>query len=262
MRLSGNSRRGCLRNGGRETPELGPDGWPSDESLKGANTRFRHAAARWYSCRRPPSRSRRWIAAVGGRVRRPGRDRRLAPERSMWALGVVVVGVDAQDAVELTRAEDQQPVQALRACGPYEAPACALACGERNGVRITSTPSVRKTSSKPATNFESRSRTRNLNPRARRRAEVARLLGDPPAVGIGRRACEVHTTGLRFDEEQHVSGAAAPSRRRRSHTPRRSRPARAGTHARKVPSALAPDQGPRWPARGEPCSARRPDRAC
>ena len=29
--------------------------------------------------------------------------------------------VDAQDTVELTRAEDQQPVQALGACGPYQA---------------------------------------------------------------------------------------------------------------------------------------------
>jgi hypothetical protein len=44
-----------------------------------------------------------------------GSHRRLAAERSVRALGVVMVGVDAQDAVELTRAEDQQPVQALRA---------------------------------------------------------------------------------------------------------------------------------------------------
>jgi hypothetical protein len=29
--------------------------------------------------------------------------------------------VDAQDAVEVARAEDQQPVQALRPCGPHEA---------------------------------------------------------------------------------------------------------------------------------------------
>jgi hypothetical protein len=37
-------------------------------ALKGAKTWFRHAAARWYSWRRPPSRSRRWIAACGGGV--------------------------------------------------------------------------------------------------------------------------------------------------------------------------------------------------
>jgi len=52
---------------------------------------------------------------------RLGRDRRLAPERSVWALAVVVVDVDAQDAVELALSEDQQPVQAFGSCGPHEA---------------------------------------------------------------------------------------------------------------------------------------------
>jgi hypothetical protein len=54
---------------------------------------------------------RRWL----------GRDGWAAAERSVWALGVVVIDVDAQDAVELARAEDQQPVQALGPCGPDEA---------------------------------------------------------------------------------------------------------------------------------------------
>jgi hypothetical protein len=52
---------------------------------------------------------------------RLGRERRASPERAVWALGVVVVDEDAQDAVEVARAEDQQPVQALRPCGPHEA---------------------------------------------------------------------------------------------------------------------------------------------
>ena len=50
-----------------------------------------------------------------------GRDGWAAAERSVRALGVVVIDVDAQDAVELARADDQQPVQALGPCGPDEA---------------------------------------------------------------------------------------------------------------------------------------------
>src|SRR4051812_21884827 len=46
---------------------------------------------------------RRWL----------GRDGWAAAERSVRALGVVVIDVDAQDAVELARADDQHPVQAL-----------------------------------------------------------------------------------------------------------------------------------------------------
>src|SRR5215211_7420117 len=38
-------------------------GW---DHVKGAKRWFRHAAARWYSWRSPPSRSRRSIAACGG----------------------------------------------------------------------------------------------------------------------------------------------------------------------------------------------------
>lgn len=45
----------------------------------------------------------------------------MTSERSVWALAVVVVDVDAQHADEVALAEDQQPVQALRACGSDEA---------------------------------------------------------------------------------------------------------------------------------------------
>ena len=54
---------------------------------------------------------RRWL----------GRDGWAAAERSVWSLGVVVVDVGAQDAVEVARADDQQPVQALGPRGADEA---------------------------------------------------------------------------------------------------------------------------------------------
>jgi hypothetical protein len=61
--------RACAAAGARE-PALGlPAGRRrAQQVVKGANTRFRHAAARWYACRRPPSRSRRWSCwtAVSG----------------------------------------------------------------------------------------------------------------------------------------------------------------------------------------------------
>jgi hypothetical protein len=38
----------------------------------------------------------------------------------MWPLGVVVIEVDAQHAVEVATVEDQQPVEALRADGADE----------------------------------------------------------------------------------------------------------------------------------------------
>ena len=38
----------------------------------------------------------------------------MAAERAVWALGVVAVYVDAQDAVEVAGTKDQHPVQAGR----------------------------------------------------------------------------------------------------------------------------------------------------
>jgi hypothetical protein len=80
----------------------------------------------------------------------------LAAERSVWALGVVVVDVDAQGAVELALSDDQQPVQAFGSCGPHEP--FGVRVGLRRAKRRldTSMPSVRKTSSKPAANFARR----------------------------------------------------------------------------------------------------------
>jgi hypothetical protein len=85
----------------------------------------------------------------------------MASERSVWALGVVMVDVDAQNADELggprISSQSKHSARAVRT----KRSAYALACGDRHGVRITSTPSVRKTSSKAATNFEWRSQIRN-----------------------------------------------------------------------------------------------------
>ena len=183
---------------------------PPRRKVKGAKTWFRHAAARWYSWRSPPSRSRRSIAACGGGWRwRLGRERRVAAERAVWALGVVVVDVDAQDAVELARSEDQQPVQALRSVrSARSARRARWPAATRNGVWITLTPSVRKTSSKPATNFVSRSRIRNLtSSSAPERLRLRACWVTQRPSGFAVIAGEVHAAGLQLDEEQHVVAA-------------------------------------------------------
>jgi hypothetical protein len=82
-------------------------------------------AASWYSWISPPSRStaadpaevdhvvdcvlvdRRWLA-----------ERRLLPERAVWAVHDVMRGVGREDVLEVTTADDQEPFEALAADAP------------------------------------------------------------------------------------------------------------------------------------------------
>src|SRR5438105_15951960 len=82
----------------------------------------------------------------------------------------------------------------------------ALARGARTGVKITSAPSLRNTSSKLPVNLESRSRIRNRTGcfASALRGEVAPLLSHPGAAWRGGDAGKVDTPSLEFDEEQDV----------------------------------------------------------
>src|SRR5436305_3360394 len=71
-----------------------------------------------------------------------------------------MVGVDAQDVLELPAACNQQPVETVAAHGADQRSATAFAFGARKGVRMISTPSVRNTSSKALLNLLSRSWTK------------------------------------------------------------------------------------------------------
>src|SRR6266508_5484870 len=44
--------------------------------------------------------------------------RRCQAKRSVWTMSVVVLDVHPEDLLQVTTADDQQPVQALRADGP------------------------------------------------------------------------------------------------------------------------------------------------
>ena len=80
---------------------------------------------------------------------------------------VGVRGVLGQNLLEMAPTEDEEPIEALSADGPDEALRNAFARGDRIGVLMVLTPSVRKTSSKPEVNLVSRSRMRNLTDRER-----------------------------------------------------------------------------------------------
>src|SRR5438874_13570015 len=82
----------------------------------------------------------------------------------MRPMRIVVVDVDAKDTFKLSAAADQEPVEAVagqsrqsRRTVPTQRSANAFACGARKGVRMISTPSLRKTSSKARQNLLSRS---------------------------------------------------------------------------------------------------------
>ena len=78
----------------------------------------------------------------------------------MRPLGVVVVDVDAEHPFEVAAAEDQEPVQTLRADGPDEALSDRVAFGARTGVFTVRIFWLRKTSSKEPLYLLSRSRIR------------------------------------------------------------------------------------------------------
>lgn len=113
----------------------------------------------------------------------------MTSERSVWALGVVVVDVDAQHADEVARAEDQQPVQALRACGSNEA--LGIGVGLRRAERRQDHLDALGAKDLVEGGDELRVAVADEEPdiaEGSREAEVARLLGDPAAVGIRSRA--------------------------------------------------------------------------
>ena len=86
---------------------------------------------------------------------------------------VVMPDVVAKDCFEVIVTENERPVEALFSYGPY--PPLRDARGDLTGVLITSIPSETNTSSKPAVNFASRSRSKNRNDRACSLRSPARL---------------------------------------------------------------------------------------
>lgn len=111
----------------------------------------------FYGLVEPIAPSQMLFAAGGGEVeRRSILLRRCEAERARRPVSVVVVRESAEGAFELAAARDQQLIEALSTVRTKRS-ATAFAFGARNGVRMISSSSVRKISSKARVNMLSRS---------------------------------------------------------------------------------------------------------
>ena len=116
-----------------------------------------------------------------------------------------MLDVDPKDLLQVATADDQQPIQALGADRPHPALRVRVRLGACTDVKSTSAPSERNTSSKlrelrvPIVQHQA-------SPSAlfaQYQQQVAGLLGDPLAVGVGGDAGQVDPAGVQLDEEQH-----------------------------------------------------------
>jgi hypothetical protein len=89
--------------------------------------------------------------------------------------GVVVLDELGENALEVTFATDEQPVEALASCGADKPLGERVPRGARTGVLMTRAPIDLITSSKGPTNFESRSRIKNLTTRPSSSSLAARF---------------------------------------------------------------------------------------
>ena len=133
---------------------------------------------------------------------------RLKAERAVRSLGVVVVDVHPQDVFKVAAVENEQPVEALRADRSDEAFGDRVRFRRPNGcfhdpdlfaaehlVERTGVLAVSVADQEPGS-LEQPGET-----------QVASLLGNPAAVGIGRAAREPDATTGVLDKEQHVVAA-------------------------------------------------------
>jgi hypothetical protein len=100
---------------------------------------------------------------------------RLQHQRPVRTVAVVMLDVDPKDLLQVVAANDQRPVQALGADGPYPAFRVRVRLGRWNGVTSTSPPSEQNTPSKLRQNFASLSRSRKLTCRPRSPRTSSRL---------------------------------------------------------------------------------------
>ena len=129
------------------------------------------------------------------------------PKRSVRTMPVVVLDIDPEDLLQVTTANDQQPVQALGADGT-DPPL-------RIGVRVRRLDRRNEHLGALGAEHVVEATTELRVPVADKKAhppaalgqhqeQVAGLLGDPGAAGVGGHSSEVDTAGVVFDEEQYI----------------------------------------------------------
>ena len=143
-----------------------------------------------------------WLVA-----RRQLAERRPLPERAVWPMLVVMPDVGREDVVEVAAAEDQHPVEALAADAAD--PALGVRPRLRRPHRRLDHPDplgaedLVELAGELAVAVADRNRGRDAFV-VELHQQVARLLGHPAAVRVGRDPGEVDAAGRELDEEQDV----------------------------------------------------------
>src|SRR5215218_4289507 len=145
---------------------------------------------------------------------RCGRARRDELERSVRPVAVVMIDVDAEHALEVSSAEDQDPVETFTPDGADEAlgvrvrPRRSYRCADHlDPFALEDLVEDGGVLAVAITNQET-DRYRALGERPR---ELAGLLDDPAPVGVGGAAGKVHASSAELDEEEHLQ-ASEPER--------------------------------------------------
>src|SRR6266568_1448691 len=132
---------------------------------------------------------------------------RLQPKRSVWTVLVLVPDVDPQDLLEVTAADDQQPIKALGADGPHPSLRIGVGVGRLHrrdqhlGV-FRAEHVIEPAAELRVTIADQEAHAASLVLQAQQ--QVACLLGDPGGVGIGGHPGQVNPASAEFDEEQDV----------------------------------------------------------
>ena len=133
--------------------------------------------------------------------------RGTSAERAVRPLTVVVLNEHAQDPLEVTRSEDQQPVETLHSDGAHETLGVGVGPRRPKGGEDHPDSLALEDLRRPG-NFESRSWIRNLVLSSGvAKGNVACLLSDPTPARLRGAAGELDPPALKLDEEQHVVAA-------------------------------------------------------
>ena len=121
----------------------------------------------------------------------------------MWALAVVVAGVDAEHVLEMAPADDQQPVETFGADRAHEALGVGvrLRCTDRRVDDLD--PLAEEHLVEGCAELAVAVMDQEAHPLEQSgEAEIARLLRHPGAGRIGRATGEVDAAACEFDEEE------------------------------------------------------------
>jgi len=176
----------------------------------------------------------------------------LQPERPVGTVSVVMLDVDPKDLLQVAAPNDQQPVQALGADRAHPALRVGVRLGRpdrghQDSSFLRAEHVVEAAGELCVVVADKEAHLSSSLPEHQQ--QVAGLLGDPAAVGVGGRPTQMNPTGVQFDEEQHVE----PSQPHRFHGEKVARDDPGSLLAQERPPGAA---RPSW-RRVEPVAAER-----